>query len=256
MVMEHLGDVYKASLHGPIPSLTIYKMSTRLQEVSHLNTRIESSSLPIFLRTVRLQDAPSHAQLLSAPANATDPAARRIDPATSEKYITQQLESLKKPTVTSSDGGRVVSGPGRVNMVVCLKSDAAAAAHQGIVIGLGGFGAIKDLERDGRPVRAGDVGVMLDPAHRGRGYGIEAMRLAIDWAFTPAHLGGPQLDLVTITTLEENVAMVKLTEEKLNLSGKGVLRPAGHDTSKQERYYEVTPELWKHVNADLGLVSP
>jgi RimJ/RimL family protein N-acetyltransferase len=221
-------------------------MSTdSLYEVSHLETRIESASLPIFLRTIRLSDAPSHSRLLSLPENGADPAARPIDPATSERIITKQLESLEKPTTYTSEG-KVVSGPGRVNMVVCLKT--GGGPEDDVVIGLGGFGAIKDWERNGQAIRAGDVGVMLDPKYRGKGYAVEAMKLATDWAFTPATKGGPQLDLVTITTLDDNKAIIKLVEEKLGLKDKGILRLAEFDETKQEKYYELTAELWHKVN--------
>lgn len=116
------------------------------------------------------------------------------------------------------------------------------------VIGLGGFGAIKDWERDGRKIRAGDVGVMMDPAYKRRGYGVEAMRMGINWAFTPTSEGGPQLDLVTITTMEDNASMLKLVDEKLGLQGKGIARPAEFDENKQEIYYELTKEDWENIN--------
>lgn len=129
-------------------------------------------------------------------------------------------------------------------MVVILVNSDAQTSNGEVMIGLGGYGAIKDWERDGRKIRAGDVGVLLDPEHRGKGYAVEAMKLAIDWAFTPVSSGGPQLDLVTITTLKDNAVMLGIVNDKLGLKGRGVSRPAEFDTAKQEVYFEMKPEEW------------
>lgn len=209
-------------------------------QVVHLDTRLESKTFPIILRTVEVRDAPHHARLLVQDSVYS---AKPIDAAASERNIGLQRESAAQPTVLGPDGA-VLSGPRRVNMVICTKA-ADGAAEQ--VIGLGGYGAIEDSERDGRKVRAGDVGVLLDEAFRGKGYGQEAMRLAIDWGFSPASEGGPQLDIVTITTLSDNAPMVRIAEEKLGFKGKGVRRPAGFDADKQELYIEIRPEEWKNT---------
>ncbi len=211
-------------------------------QVLHLHTRIESKTLPIVLRNIEPRDAARFSAILSDPANDSDPNASKIDIPTAENIIAKQRESASQPTITGADGA-VVSGPGRVNMVVELTS----AHGDGTVIGLGGYGAIKDWVRDGRKVRAGDAGVMIDPAYRGKGYATEAMRMAIDWAFTPVDAGGPQLDLVTITTGEENAAMVKLVDEKLGLRSQGNRRESPEKNAKGaiEMYYELTKEKWE-----------
>lgn len=228
--------------------------TTTPQEASHLHTRLESPTLPILLRTTEARDAPRFSAVLSDPSSASDPNAKPLDIPTAQNAITKQRESAAVPTVLNADGS-VASGPGRVNMVVVLKGETAAdgAGADGLVIGLGGYGAIKDWVRDGKNIRAGDVGALIEPAYRGRGYATEAFRLAIDWAFTPVSEGGPQLDLVTITTLDDNAAMVKLADEKLGLKSLGQRRgsPEEGGEGKFEMYYELTKMDWEEVSAQL-----
>ncbi|OAA68877.1 Acyl-CoA N-acyltransferase [Cordyceps fumosorosea ARSEF 2679] len=219
-------------------------------EVSHLDTRLVSPTLPIVLRTTLPSDAARFAAILSDPANSSDPhAGQPLDPATASSIITKQRASAAVPTVLDPTTGRVLRGPPRVNMVVELLSSSPGP----LVIGLGGFGAVKDWTRAGRAVRAGDVGAMIDPAHRGRGYATEAIRLAIEWAFTPAAAegGGPQLDLVTLTTSADNEAMVRLAGGKLGLRGRGTRRPSEEEGQEgvTELYYELTKEDWQEIVA-------
>lgn len=208
----------------------------------HSTTRLESKTLPIILRNTELKDAARYSAILSDPANDSDPSASKMGIQRAQEIITKLRESANQPTILDEDG-RVASGPSRVNMVVEL----TGAEGDGTVIGLGGYGAIKDWTRDGRKVRAGDAGVMIDPAYRSKGYASEAMKLAIDWGFTPVSAGGPQLDLVTITTLEDNAAMIKLTDEKLGLKGLGCRRESSEEDvdGAIEMYYELTKEAWE-----------
>jgi RimJ/RimL family protein N-acetyltransferase len=219
-------------------------------EISHLNTFIPSPSNPLlFLRTIQLSDAASFASIISSPSNRSDPHGQDLDIMIAESSITRMRESASQPTILDAQGN-VVSGPSRVNMMLVLKSEDSNGYMKEHIIGLGGFGAIKDWERDGRKIRAGDVGVMMHPTYKRRGYGVEAMRMGINWAFSPASEGGPQLDLVTITTLEDNASMLKLVNEKLGLEGRGVARPAEFDKDKQEIYYELKKEDWENINAN------
>lgn len=222
-------------------------------EVSHLDTYLPSPTLPIVLRTTQPGDAARFAAILSDPANGSDPHARAVDAASAASLIAKQRASAAVPTVLDVATHTVLRGPGRVNMVVeLLRGGGGGGGDQHpLVIGLGGFGAIKDWVRDGRPLRAGDVGAMMDPAHRRRGYAAEAIRLAIAWAFTPAEDGGPQLDLVTITTTEDNAAMVRLAEDKLGLRGRGTRRASEEEGTEPttEMYYELTKQDWQAVSA-------
>ncbi|KAG8422926.1 hypothetical protein J3459_009953 [Metarhizium acridum] len=209
-------------------------------QAQHLCTRIESPTLPLALRTIEPRDAPRHSAILTADMRSSDPWAGGVSVSRSEELIAGQRESAAVPTVLGPDG-EVVGGPGRVNMVLVLTSEGDR------VIGLGGFGAIKDWERRGGRVRAGDAGVVVDEAYRGNGYAAEAMRLAVDWAFTPVAAGGPQLDLVTVTTAATNTPMLALAEDKLGLRGKGVLRHHESGHAAGEMYYELTAAEWNHI---------
>ncbi|KAF1737658.1 hypothetical protein CRV24_003280 [Beauveria bassiana] len=211
-------------------------------EVSHLDTRLPSPTLPIVLRTIQPSDAARLAALLSDPGNASDPNAAPLSATTASELIARQRLSASVPTVVDTARGAVIiSGPSRVNMAIELLPDTASSSSSSsppLVIGLGGYGAIKELVRDGKTIRAGT----------GKGYATEAMRLAIDWAFAEATGGGGglQLDLVTVTTLEDNVAMVKLAEDRLGLKGRGTRRACGEEGAegKTEVYYELTKEDW------------
>lgn len=215
-------------------------------QVSHLHTVIPSSKFPnLYLRTIKASDAERFVAILSAPSNRSDPHSQDMTIPAAEAAIARSLESASQHTIVDSEG-QVVSGPDRVNMILCLKSEDGSDEEQ--IIGLGGFGAIKNRSRDGIRFRSGDVGVMLDPAYKRLGYGLEAMKMAIDWAYTPASEGGPQLDLVTITTLEENVAMLQLAEKKFGLEGKGITRQSEFDEDKMEVHYELTKEYWENLN--------
>lgn len=220
-------------------------------EISHLHTVIPSSSFPrLFLRTIKASDVQVFVSILSAPSNKTDPLARDMELDAAEAAIARSLESASEPTIVDAQG-KVVRGPDRVNMMLVLKSeDENGGGEEETVIGLGGFGAIKNRKREGRRVRVGDAGVMLDPAYKRRGYGLEAMKMAIGWAFTPVSEGGPQLDLVTITMLEDNALMLKLVNEKLGLEGRGVTRASEFDENKMEIYYELNKEDWESMNKD------
>ncbi|KAL6881163.1 acyl-CoA N-acyltransferase [Trichoderma novae-zelandiae] len=218
------------------------------RQISHLDTTIPSPTNPLLtLRTILPSDAPSLSHILSSPANKSDPHGKDVDVPTAGAVIARMRESASQPTIID-EHGNVVSGPSRVNMMLVLKAEDENGQLVENAIGLGGFGAIKDWERDGRNVRAGDVGVMMDPAYKRQGYGAEAMKMAINWAFTPASEGGPQLDLVTITTLEDNGLMLRLLHEKLGLEGKGVARPAEFDKDKNEIYYELSKENWESIS--------
>jgi RimJ/RimL family protein N-acetyltransferase len=216
-------------------------------EISHLHTVIPSPSFPsLFLRTIKASDVERFVAILSAPSNKSDPHSQNMTLHAAEAAIARSLESASEPTIVDAEGN-VIRGPDRVNMMLVLRSENGSDDEERI-IGLGGFGAIKSPKRDGRRIRVGDAGVMLDPAYKRLGYGLEAMKMAIRWAFTPASEGGPQLDLVSITMLEDNDLMLKLVNEKLGLEGRGVTRESEFDEDKLEVYYELTKEDWENIN--------
>lgn len=213
-----------------------------MSSVSHLDTHIASSTYPIYLRTVRIEDATDYGRLLALPMGAGEPSKPKEHSRLVE-IITKQRESAAKPTIVGEDG-RVVSGPPRVNMVLVLKQP---SGEKDKIIGVGGYGAIKDWVRDGVNVRAGDGGIVLDPEYRGKGYAAEAMKMDINWAFTSTSHGGPALDIVTVTTADYNTPMIKLVDDKLGLKGRGVRRPGEFDPF--EMYYEITKKEWDAIQS-------
>ncbi|KAK7423460.1 hypothetical protein QQZ08_009029 [Neonectria magnoliae] len=205
----------------------------------HIDTLLESKNLPISLRNLEFKDAPDFARLLSDPRNASDPNIKPMEISTAQTVIARMRESASEPTVYTSSG-KVVAGPGRVNLGVVLASEEHL---DGTLIGLGGFGAIKQLTRNGDALRAGDVGALIDADYRGKGYATEAMKLAMDWGFASVAQGGLQLDLVTLTTLTDNEPIIKLINDKLGLKGKSVKKEAETD-GKTELYWELRKEDW------------
>ncbi|KAK7418547.1 hypothetical protein QQX98_003892 [Neonectria punicea] len=205
----------------------------------HIDTLLESKNLPISLRNLEFKDAPDFARLLSDPRSASDPSIKPMELPTAQTVIARMRESASEPTVYNTSG-KVVAGPGRVNLAVVLASE---GHPDGTLIGLGGFGAIKKLARNGDALRAGDVGALIDADYRGKGYATEAMKLAMDWGFASVAQGGLQLDLVTLTTLTDNEPVIKLVNDKLGLKGKGVTR-ASEMEGKTELYWELKKEDW------------
>src|SRR5262245_26744985 len=109
------------------------------REISHLNTIISSPSNPLlFLRTIQPSDASAFSSILSSPSNKSDPHGKDIDIPTAQLSISRMRESASKPTILDAQGN-VISGPGRVNMMLVLKSEDGNAQPTETVIGLGGF---------------------------------------------------------------------------------------------------------------------
>jgi RimJ/RimL family protein N-acetyltransferase len=218
---------------------------------SHLPTTLRSSTHPLVLRTLEPEDAEAFAALLSDPENtrfesSQPPAAMAVS--TAEVVIGRMLDSAGTPTVLVDE--KVQSGPGRVNLaVVALVGEAEE------FIGLGGFGSIKDLDAEtgeqvqagsdtSKTIRVGDVGVMLTPAARGKGYAGETVRLACEWGFRAAADGGLQLDRITAGTLVENQPMLAILEKKLGWTGVRCPAPPGKPGTEQVSF-EVTKETWQ-----------
>ncbi|TKW51463.1 hypothetical protein CTA1_13161 [Colletotrichum tanaceti] len=248
------------------------------KHASHLPTLLRSPTHPILLRTLEPRDAAALSAVLSDPENTKyDPYASAISPEAARAAIDRMRESAAVPTLLDDATGRVASGPGRVNLVIVyvdgVENTLGVEGGEGVVVGLGGFGGIneheeeaeaeeeKDEEGEGEGkgkgkrvkvkvrvrVRAGDVGAMLNPGFRGRGFATEAIRLAVDWAFTRVEDGGPQFDRVTATMVEANKAMVGLVEKKFGW--KRVARAGGEEEAEEEGggevFFEVGPGDWK-----------
>ncbi|KAF6829439.1 GCN5-related N-acetyltransferase protein [Colletotrichum plurivorum] len=216
-------------------------------QATHLPTLLRSATHPILLRTLEPRDAASVSAVLSDPENTKhDPHASALSPEVAARVIERMRESASVPTVLDPASGRVASGPGRVNLLIVhvpgVDNTLASTADDGVVIGFGGFGDIKDLEEDGKKIRVGDVGAMINAEYRGKGFATEAIRLAVEWAFTSVEDGGPQLDRVSATMSEKNEPMIGLVEKKLGW--KGVVKP-GKEEGGGEMYFEVTKDAWR-----------
>jgi RimJ/RimL family protein N-acetyltransferase len=180
-----------------------------------LHIELKTAKLPILLRVPDECDAEALLHILSNPRNT------EFDPhAGSSNLELAKISSMIARMRTSA--AMVI--PDRVNLVVVDTSEAQK------VIGLGGFGHIGT--EDGK--RIGDVGIMLDPQARGKGYALEAMKLSIDYAFNVL-----RLDMVTATMLEKNLPMRTLLDKKLGLVG---TRRDGEFGS--EFIYSISHEDW------------
>ncbi|KAK1978521.1 hypothetical protein LZ30DRAFT_599017 [Colletotrichum cereale] len=217
------------------------------KQASHLPTLLRSPTHPILLRTLEPRDAAALSAVLSDPENTKhDPHASAVSPEGAAGVIGRMRESAAAPTVLDEASGRVVSGPGRVNLLLVYVGDGGAGDDEGVGIGLAGFGGINEGEGEtGGKVRVGDVGAMVGPAYRGRGFATEAIRLAVEWGFTRVEDGGPQLDRITATMSEANGPMVGLMERKFGW--KRVARPGreGGGGGDGEVTFEVGPEDWR-----------
>lgn len=203
---------------------------------THQSTHITSSAFPaLTVRWIAINDGAAFAELVSPPDSSTDPS-KVLDEEWGRGAVARMNDhAVRNPTVTDPRG-RVTSGPAKANLLV-VESDEP--------IGIAGFGCIKSWQREDRDLRAGDAGVVLKREKRGCGYATEAMKLTLDFGARSVAEGGLQLDLLTITTLEDNDAMMRVIE-RLGLDrGKAVLRPAEFDKHKQELYFEITAEEWK-----------
>ncbi|KAI0012950.1 hypothetical protein F4779DRAFT_614111 [Xylariaceae sp. FL0662B] len=213
----------------------------------HLPTTLPSQTHPhLLLRTLEPADAPALAALLSDPRNTAldGPPSKPMDVATAVAVIRRMRDSAARPTVDGEGEG------------------------EGRVIGLGGFGSIKDVpvpvdeagggvvgveesEGDKRGfLRVGDVGAMIEPAYRGRGLGAEAVRLAMEWGFRAARDGGLQLDRVTATTLAANGPMVAVLERKMGWRGR---RKEGEGQGAEEVEFAMTVAEWEERMGRAGL---
>ncbi|GKT92976.1 GCN5-related N-acetyltransferase protein [Colletotrichum tofieldiae] len=159
------------------------------KQATHLPTVLRSPTHPILLRTLEPRDAAAMSAVLSDPENTKhDPHASALSPEVAAAVIGRMRESAAVPTVLDEASGRVASGPGRVNLLIVHVDGAdntlAASGDEGVGIGLGGSAASTSTRRrggEGAGRRRGRHGQSRVP---GRGFATEAIRLAVEWAFT------------------------------------------------------------------------
>ncbi|KAK7447496.1 acetyltransferase [Colletotrichum acutatum] len=221
-------------------------------QATHLPTTLRSPTHPILLRTLEESDFAAVSAVLSDPENTKyDPHASAISPEVAKIVIARMRESAAVPSVVDEASGKVVSGPGRVNLVVVYvggdddnkqSSGEKEQDEEGTIIGFGGYGGINEHEEDGQKVRVGDVGVMINPEFRGRGFAAEAVRSAVGWGFRKVAEGGLQLERVSATMSERNVPMRGLVEKRFGWTG--VVKP-GKEEGDGEVFFEVTGATWR-----------
>ncbi|RFU35002.1 hypothetical protein B7463_g1313, partial [Scytalidium lignicola] len=203
-----------------------------------LDTVLTSTKHPIYLRCLRLSDAAAVAHILSNPENNKYERFSNREPMKIEEAETA-INAMRKSASEEV--------PTRVNLVVVYTGgrESRSLPHEGngsggeeeeeeeeeeeIVIGLSGFGGIDLI--DGK--RFADVGAMIEPEYRGRGYAFECLKLSIDFAFEKLKTDG-----VSCQTQEANAAMIGLLE-KLGWKGAVKQQPPLCDLR-----YEMSPEDW------------
>lgn len=192
------------------------------------DTILYSPTHPIVLRNPKPSDASVLSRILSNPENIkNDPmcSPTGFSEEQSSKFIARSLESASKEIPTS------------VSLVLVLLPS-ISSSEEGEVIGLGGFGGID--EEDGK--RFGDVGIMVEPEFRGRGYALEALRLSIEFALEKLGVDG-----VSAATLEMNEPMVTLLERKMGWAGERRDSKWG-----VECLYKMYPADWEAMKRRMG----
>lgn len=154
---------------------------------------LKSKKSTLELRTPVLLETSSLLQLLTNEANIKhDRSASALNTKEAvEKFILDSIKFSQPPDAKVPD---------KVNLVVLV---------DGKIVGLSGLGRIT-TDISGK--RTGDVGVMIDPEFRGRGYAQEALRISFNYALKV--LG---IDEVVVSCTAANLAMQGLMEAKLGL---------------------------------------
>ncbi|KAH8802645.1 acetyltransferase [Xylogone sp. PMI_703] len=187
-----------------------------------VDTVLPSTKYPIYLRCPQVSDAATYAQILSNPQNI------RHDP--SDNGEPMKVENAEK-TITAMRKSASEEVPTRVNFVIVYTGGEEGKEEE--VIGLSGFGGIDLI--DGK--RYADVGVMINPEYRGRGYALECLRLCIDFAFEKLATEG-----VSCQTRVVNTEMVGVLEK---FGWKGGVR---RESEKGAEFrYEMSPEEWAEM---------
>jgi RimJ/RimL family protein N-acetyltransferase len=215
-------------------------MSTSTPPTTYLNTELRSPTLPLLLRTPLPTDAPAIHALLTNPLNTA------LDK--SESYGAPPPPTLAdiSSRITTWREAAASPLPQRLNLVVVdlsvSKRITIDSPELGIVVGLGGFGWVHTLE-DGR--RSGNVGIMLSPEARGKGFGGEAIRLAVEWGFEVCGFEEESLGM-----LERNRGMMKIVERVLVPMGwKGEERKL-LENGEWECNFKISREEWLRWKAE------
>jgi RimJ/RimL family protein N-acetyltransferase len=168
-----------------------YNITTNSPSEALPTVILTSTTLPITLRTLLPSDTPALISILSNPANTED-----------DLSVSDLSEEKIKEIV---DSWLIVSKPLSKRNFLILES--------GVPIGISGFGWIGwNKDGDESAGRAGSLGVVLNPEHRRKGYGYEALWISVDYGLR--ELG---LVEVRVGTTSKNLGMRRLMEEKFRV---------------------------------------
>lgn len=191
-----------------------------LRGVHHINTRVYdgANESPVSIRIIQVRDADIFARMTSEPEcrGWTD-----LDPLTVSD-ARQEIFRLRGELGGGSvfDVGwfgafmpRIASWPHRIYFSIIEESTEN-------VIGFVAFTSVEVLPQENELEelhRRGEVGIVMDPASRRKGYATEAIRMLVDWGFTRITEKGLGIQSVTFRVKHENQAMKDLLEDKLTI---------------------------------------
>lgn len=181
---------------------TFYTHDTDLTDLSRPAVVLRSVSKPLTLRVPQNNDLQGLVAVLANPENTKDDLSVASLSAQERESVCRRWLSLNKPL-------------DYMNFIVLDTSDNREEA-----VGICGLGWIGPADKSPvgddvdiiEPGRVGDAGVVVNPDARRKGYGAEALRMAIDYALK-------ELDLVEVRvgTPSSNIAMRRLMEVKYQM---------------------------------------
>lgn len=133
-------------------------------------------------------------------AGVNEPVGARLTGTHSDGFTLEQIEKYIQMNIDDM-------GDGRYGWVICLSDDTVV-----------GEVVINDLDEDNR---SGTIRIALyDPQYYGKGYGTEAMRLAIDFGFKQANL-----HRISLGVFDFNPRAIRVYE-KVGFKREGIIRDA------------------------------
>lgn len=196
--------------------------------------QIRSTTVPLTLRLPTVGDVPTLAAILGNPANSElDGSVSDLDHAQLEE-IARRWTNLSEPLT-------------HLNFLIMKERVAKAenvggGEHDPEAIGITGLGWIGPADEnesspDSNQVKAGAVGVMLEPCARGNGYAHETLRMVIDYGLRELGLAE-----IRVGTNSRNVPMKTLMMRKFGLG------PLANPTGEVDKFGNDL--LWKIKQAD------
>lgn len=170
----------------------------------HARTRIEDSrpEIPIFLRPIVVEDAGYLVRLASFGGLRSWTSSGVMGMVEAHKYLTAWQTWSEVPTTYRLGGPRaILTSPTMIHLAIVFP------ARENVI----GF-----IRLDIDPGLC-KMQIALDPLAQNTGHGTQALTMAIDWVFQSAHLGGLQLDIVQLTSTQDNLRFAHVATNKLHL---------------------------------------